>query len=183
MSSILVGDGRISVIGEVTADLIPEECPTIDAAGLVVSPGFIDIHCHLREPGFEYKETIATGTKAGARGGFTSLCCMPNTDPPIDSEAVVNFVNRRAITDAVVRDLTQWLRPGDRLVLNDTKVIPARLSGLRHRSGAQGETEARIEITLRFQMWKFDGKANHCSSAFSNTPTVCIPSHIPATTG
>ena len=103
VSSILVRDGRISVVGEVTADVIPEGCPTIDAAGLVVSPGFIDIHCHLREPGFEYKETIATGTKAGARGGFTSLCCMPNTEPPIDNAAVVDLIRRRTREDAIVR--------------------------------------------------------------------------------
>ncbi|AWI83877.1 tRNA preQ1(34) S-adenosylmethionine ribosyltransferase-isomerase QueA [Alloyangia pacifica] len=64
------------------------------------------------------------------------------------SSARLLVAEGETITDAIVRDLTDWLRPGDRLVLNDTKVIPARLSGLRHRSGAQGETEARIEITL-----------------------------------
>ncbi|NDV50983.1 MULTISPECIES: tRNA preQ1(34) S-adenosylmethionine ribosyltransferase-isomerase QueA [unclassified Salipiger] len=64
------------------------------------------------------------------------------------SSARLLVAEGESITDAIVRDLTDWLRPGDRLVLNDTKVIPARLSGLRHRSGAQGETEARIEITL-----------------------------------
>jgi len=91
------------MVGEVPTDIIPEGCQIIDAAGLVVSPGFIDIHCHLREPGFEYKETIATGTRAGARGGFTSLCCMPNTEPPIDNVAVVDLIRRRSREDAVVR--------------------------------------------------------------------------------
>ena len=103
VASVLVQGGRISLVGEVPANLIPEGCQIIEAAGLVVSPGFIDIHCHLREPGFEYKETIATGTRASARGGFTSLCCMPNTEPPIDNAAVVDLIRRRSREDAVVR--------------------------------------------------------------------------------
>ena len=76
---------------------------TIDAGGLVASPGFIDLHCHLREPGFEYKETIATGTKAAARGGFSTVCCMPNTEPAIDNAAVVDLIHRRCREDAAVR--------------------------------------------------------------------------------
>jgi dihydroorotase len=64
----------------------------IDATGLVVTPGLIDPHVHLREPGQEHKETIATGAKAAAAGGFTSVCAMPNTDPPIDNPAAVGFV-------------------------------------------------------------------------------------------
>ena len=64
----------------------------IDATGLVVTPGLIDPHVHLREPGQEHKETIATGAKAAAAGGFTTVCCMPNTDPPIDNPAAVGFV-------------------------------------------------------------------------------------------
>lgn len=102
-ADVLLQDGRITAVGEVSAEQLPEGCQIIDATGLVVSPGFIDIHCHLREPGFEYKETIATGTRAGARGGFTSLCCMPNTDPPIDNAAVVDLIRRRSREDAVVR--------------------------------------------------------------------------------
>ena len=103
VASVLVQGGRISRVGEVPDEPIPEGCRVIDAAGLIVSPGFIDIHCHLREPGFEYKETIATGTRAGARGGFTSLCCMPNTEPPIDNAAVVDLIRRLSREDAVVR--------------------------------------------------------------------------------
>lgn len=68
----------------------------IDASGLYVLPGLIDIHCHLREPGFGHKETIRTGTYAGLKGGFTTLCCMPNTDPVNDNETVTEFILRKA---------------------------------------------------------------------------------------
>ena len=65
---------------------------TFDARGLVVAPGFIDLHVHLREPGQSYKETIASGTAAAAAGGFTSVCCMPNTAPVVDSAEWVNWL-------------------------------------------------------------------------------------------
>ena len=99
---LLIGDGRVAYIGEAMTDP-PDGAEVVDASGLVACPGFIDLHCHLREPGFEYKETIATGTEAAARGGFTSLCCMPNTEPPIDNAAVVDFIKRRAREEGVVR--------------------------------------------------------------------------------
>ncbi len=75
----------------------------VDAGGLIVCPGFIDLHCHLREPGFEYKETISTGTRAAARGGFTTLCSMPNTEPAIDNVAVVDYIRAKTVEDGVVR--------------------------------------------------------------------------------
>jgi dihydroorotase len=68
---------------------------TLDARGLIVSPGFIDLHVHLREPGQSYKETIATGTAAAAAGGFTSVCCMPNTSPVVDSQEWVTWLQQR----------------------------------------------------------------------------------------
>ena len=69
------------------------DCEVIDLRGKIVAPGFVDMHVHLREPGFEHKETIATGTLSAACGGFTAICCMPNTNPAIDDESIVRFVH------------------------------------------------------------------------------------------
>mgnify|MGYP002031854296 CR=1 FL=1 len=79
----------------------PENTQVIDANGMVVCPGLIDLHCHLREPGYEHQETIATGTRAAARGGFTTVCAMPNTNPTIDSRAVADFVLSKAREEGV----------------------------------------------------------------------------------
>jgi dihydroorotase len=98
VADVLIRNGRITDNGGQPADII-------DATGLIVAPGFVDIHTHLREPGFEHKETIETGTLAAARGGFTTVCAMPNTEPPIDSAAAVEFVLRRAAETGVVRVL------------------------------------------------------------------------------
>ena len=75
----------------------------LDARGKVVCPGFVDLHVHLREPGREDIETIATGTQAAARGGFTTICCMPNTTPVNDNQSVTDFIVDRARRDGVVR--------------------------------------------------------------------------------
>ena len=95
VADLLVEDGRIAGV-ERAIQAAPDGCIVVHGAGLVVSPGFIDLHAHLREPGYEYKETIATGSAAAARGGFTTICCMPNTDPAIDSESLVEYVLKRA---------------------------------------------------------------------------------------
>jgi dihydroorotase len=79
-----------------------EGVEVVEAEGLAVCPGFIDLHVHLREPGQEYKETIATGTRAAARGGFASVCCMPNTEPPNDTRAVTDYILERAERDGLV---------------------------------------------------------------------------------
>lgn len=77
----------------------------LDASGMVVSPGFIDLHCHLRDPGLEYKETIASGTRAAAKGGFTTVCAMPNTEPTMHTRATVEYVLKKARTEGAVRVL------------------------------------------------------------------------------
>ncbi|MEC8857956.1 MAG: dihydroorotase [Chloroflexota bacterium] len=105
VGDILIGSGEITAAGRLGPDRIPNGCRIIDGTGLVASPGFIDLHCHLREPGFEYKETIAAGSRAAAKGGFTTLCAMPNTDPPIDNAAVVDFIHQKARQDSLVRIL------------------------------------------------------------------------------
>ena len=93
--SVFIEDGR--VVGLMShSDETPEGAEVIDATGLVVAPGFIDMHVHLREPGQEYKETIATGAAAAVAGGFTSICAMPNTQPVNDSAAVTRFVIEQA---------------------------------------------------------------------------------------
>ncbi len=97
-ADVLIEDGKIAAVG---ANL-PEKGDTsshvtiIEAKGLWVCPGFVDLHVHLREPGFEYKETIATGARAAVAGGFTSVCCMPNTQPVNDSRSVTEFILRQA---------------------------------------------------------------------------------------
>ena len=96
-ADVLIAEGLIAAVGpRIAGETQDNDLRVISADGLVVCPGFIDVHTHLREPGFEYKETIATGAAAAARGGFTTLCAMPNTDPPIDNAAMVDFVHRRA---------------------------------------------------------------------------------------
>ena len=103
IADVLLSDGVVQAVS-VGIDP-PEGSAIIDAAGLVVAPGFIDLHCHLREPGYEDKETIATGTLAAARGGFTTVCAMPNTNPAVDTASVVEFVLRKARQEGVVRVL------------------------------------------------------------------------------
>jgi dihydroorotase len=91
VADVFLVDGRVEAVG---TNIRPEasEIETIDASGLVVAPGFIDLHTHLREPGNEDVETIASGAMAAAAGGFTAVCAMPNTDPVTDNQAAVGFV-------------------------------------------------------------------------------------------
>jgi dihydroorotase len=96
---VLIVDGKIAGVG-VNLDLAGAE--QFDATGLIVAPGFIDMHVHLREPGFEYAETIESGSRAAAAGGFTSICCMPNTLPVNDNATVTSYIIERAERHAVV---------------------------------------------------------------------------------
>lgn len=92
VTNIFIADGKIKAIGTKT----PRADKTIDAKGLIVAPGLIDMHVHLREPGMEAEETIASGVNAAVAGGFTSIACMPNTDPVVDNEASTEFVYLQA---------------------------------------------------------------------------------------
>ncbi|MCS7280995.1 MAG: dihydroorotase [Desulfobacterota bacterium] len=100
---VLIEEGKISKIGK-KIDVKPEDKTVIvNAKGLVVCPGLIDIHCHLREPGYEYKETIKTGTLAAVKGGFTSLVSMANTDPVNDNKSVTEYIIRKAKEEGYAR--------------------------------------------------------------------------------
>ncbi len=92
-ADILMSNGQIAKVGK---GLKTKADEIVDAGGMIVTPGLVDIHVHLREPGFEYKETIATGTHAAVAGGVTSVACMPNTNPPIDDQAIVHFIRAKA---------------------------------------------------------------------------------------
>ncbi len=92
---LLIEDGRVAGLLD-RSEAAPEGAEIFDATGLVVAPGFIDLHTHLREPGHEYKETIASGAAAAVAGGWTSVCAMPNTDPVNDSPAVTRFIIEQA---------------------------------------------------------------------------------------
>ncbi len=94
-ADIAINENYIETIGEVSGVSIDKE---IDAAGLIASPGFVDIHAHLRDPGFTRKETIETGLKAAVKGGFTTVCCMPNTKPVIDNVQTVEYIKNKAKT-------------------------------------------------------------------------------------
>src|SRR5438128_10861211 len=101
VGDLLVADGEIAAAGRSIE--APDEAEVIDCTGLVVSPGFIDVHCHLREPGREDVETIASGAAAAAAGGFTAICAMPNTDPVCDNQAAVGFVVRQSMRARMAR--------------------------------------------------------------------------------
>ncbi len=102
ISDLLLEDGRVAAIAP---SIEADDAREIDARGLIVAPGFVDLHTHLRDPGLEYKEDIASGTRAAARGGFTTVCAMPNTEPAMDNASIVEYVLREAAARGVVRVL------------------------------------------------------------------------------
>src|SRR5258706_3087090 len=102
VGDLLIAEGKIAALGPQAAAQAPPDVERVLATGLVVCPGLIDLHVHLREPGQSAKETIATGTAAAARGGFTSLVCMPNTSPAIDNSGTVALIHERAAQQGVV---------------------------------------------------------------------------------
>ncbi|MFQ5354355.1 MAG: dihydroorotase [Thermodesulfobacteriota bacterium] len=104
--NIYVRDGRIESIRETASDKSPAEGFSVtDAGGMLVVPGLVDVHTHLREPGFEYKETVATGARAAASGGFTTVLAMANTEPVNDNQSVTRYILRKAAEAALVKVL------------------------------------------------------------------------------
>jgi dihydroorotase len=99
-ADLLIEEGRVAAIG---SDLYSGGHETLDMSGCLVCPGFIDLHVHFREPGQEYKETIATGALSAAAGGFTAVCCMPNTEPAIDDPSVIELIRSKAAEACGVR--------------------------------------------------------------------------------
>nr|WP_207732151.1 dihydroorotase [Heliobacterium chlorum] len=103
IADIYIENGVIKAVGNSSGVSASEQVQVIDATGKLVIPGLIDIHCHLREPGGEAKETIVSGTRAAARGGFTAVCAMPNTSPVCDSQTGIEFLKARAQATGAVR--------------------------------------------------------------------------------
>lgn len=101
VTDLLVLDGKIAAIGRDIGN--PDGARVIEAGGLVIAPGLVDVHVHLREPGHEDRETIATGSASAVAGGFTGVCAMPNTDPVIDNQAAVGFVKSRGESAGLAR--------------------------------------------------------------------------------
>ncbi len=103
VADVLIEDGRIAGVGpNLSSALSSPPAEIYDATGMIVAPGFIDMHVHLREPGFEHAENIESGSRAAAAGGFTSICCMPNTKPVNDSVTVTSYIVERARQKAAV---------------------------------------------------------------------------------
>jgi len=101
VQDVLLKGDRIERVGATLA--VASDTPILDASGKIVCPGFIDLHVHLREPGQEYKETVGSGTRAAAAGGFTAVCAMANTHPVNDNRAVTDYIRAKADTEGVVR--------------------------------------------------------------------------------
>ncbi|HEX9741691.1 MAG TPA: dihydroorotase [Nitrospiraceae bacterium] len=93
-ADVLIENGKVAAVGQKLK--APADAKVIDVTGKMVLPGFIDLHVHFREPGFEYKETIQSGTAAAVAGGFTSVCCMPNTNPVNDNQSITEFILEKA---------------------------------------------------------------------------------------
>jgi dihydroorotase len=101
-ADVLISAGKIAAVGTDAAKQAPRDAGRMDVSGLIVCPGLIDLHVHLREPGQTAKENIATGTAAAARGGFTAVVCMPNTSPAIDNAGTVALIHERAAQNGMV---------------------------------------------------------------------------------
>ena len=103
---VLITDGKISAVSSFTSSKnVPPNCDVFNAKGLIVAPGLIDMHCHLRDPGIPEEETIASGTMSAAAGGFTTVACMANTNPVADSQAVIEYIISKAAYEGLIEVL------------------------------------------------------------------------------
>src|ERR1700690_1798549 len=102
VADLLIRNGKIAALGQEATTRAPREIDRLDVRGKIICPGLIDLHVHLREPGQTAKENLASGTAAAARGGFTSVACMPNTSPTIDNSGTVALIRERATREGVV---------------------------------------------------------------------------------
>src|SRR5947209_14192225 len=100
-ADVLIQDGRFAAVG--AGLCYPEGATVRDVRGTVVAPGLVDVHVHLREPGNEDEETVASGARAAVAGGFTAVCAMPNTDPVTDNQAAVGFIVRQSVRAGLAR--------------------------------------------------------------------------------
>ncbi|HHX51095.1 MAG TPA: amidohydrolase family protein, partial [Clostridia bacterium] len=97
---ILIEGSRIVSLAQ---GIVDQDTKVYDCSGKIVTPGWVDMHVHLREPGYEFKETIQTGTRAAAAGGVTAVVCMPNTNPVADNQSVITFIKEKAAKEGLVR--------------------------------------------------------------------------------
>jgi dihydroorotase len=145
---ILINNGKIENIGKALTDRADE---IIDAKGKIVAPGLIDMHAHLREPGREDKETVASGTRAGIRGGFTTVACMPNTEPAIDSPKTVKLVReiarKSAVSGVVIIAAITEAREGKKLV--NIKALKAEGAVAISDDGSSVENEDLLLAALK----------------------------------
>ncbi|MEM9021642.1 MAG: dihydroorotase [Planctomycetota bacterium] len=128
ITDLVLEDGVVKSLGRVSAP----DGPSLDASGCIVAPGLIDVHVHLREPGQEDKETIATGAAAAVAGGFTSVCCMPNTTPAIDDDSMIEFVYKQAARAKLAHVFPVGAATKDRAGKELAEI------GLMNRAGAVG---------------------------------------------
>lgn len=153
---ILIEDGKIR---EIASEITEQADQTIDAKNNLVSPGFIDVHIHLREPGGEYKETIATGTQSAARGGFTTVCSMPNTNPVPDNADTLDQLLQKIKADGVVRvlpyaSITKGLKGEERTNIKEL-----------FEHGAFAFTDDGVGIQTANQMFQAMKEAAACGAA------------------
>lgn len=159
-SDVLIEAGMIKQIGMGIEESVDK---VIDGTGLWLLPGLVDMHCHLREPGFEYKETVATGSKAAAKGGFTTICCMPNTKPIIDNKEAL-----KALLDIIKRDAVVQVLPIAAVSINQQSKELADMAELKKHAVAfsdDGQPVSNNNLMLEaLQLAKLNGTLiiDHC---------------------